>query len=75
MLLQPSLNQYVFNTLIKCSKLNHMCLPEQECSFGEVYFVHHQTVRVVVVHSNFIVGINEKKERFIRKGLWWENFH
>jgi hypothetical protein len=40
-----------------------------------MYFDRHKTVRVVVVHNNFIVGINEKKERFIRNGLWWENIH
>jgi hypothetical protein len=44
MLQQPSLNQYVFKTLIKRSKLNHICLPEQKFPSGELYFDRHKNI-------------------------------
>ena len=75
MLQQLSLNQYVFNTLTQRSKLNHICLPEHEFPSDEVYFDQHKTVCVVAVHNNYIVGIDQEKERFIRNGLWWKNIH
>jgi len=72
---KPQLNQPTFNEILhsKSSSVKHIGLPSENFPNGVVYFEHFndpQRQKVVIVHNNFIVGHDEKKQRFVSHGLW-----
>jgi rhamnogalacturonan II specific xylosyltransferase len=72
---EPTTNQPVFNKVLHKESLSirHLDLPRVEFPNGRDYFELFSQVykdKVVVVHNNFVIGYEEKKERFIKEGLW-----
>ncbi|KAL3787910.1 hypothetical protein HJC23_000152 [Cyclotella cryptica] len=80
LLLNPQLNQPIFNLLLRTrhsdyKSLRHESLSEVEFPSGKLFFDEdrNQTEgrgQTVVVHNNFIIGHDEKKKRFEDYGLW-----
>lgn len=70
----PDINQVKFNSLIRKSAIRHRYLPLKEFPHGLMYF-NNRSMRsnVVVVHNNYIVGHDNKVQRFKSVGLWWNN--
>ena len=74
----PQLNQPVFNELVQKAtrqlQLRHAALSLDEFPYGEMYFDYDNFIEkrseVAVVHNNYIIGHDVKKERFMRHGLW-----
>ena len=69
----PDINQVKFNSLVKKSAIRHKYLPRKEFPDGLMYFDRSMRSNVVVVHNNYIVGHDNKVERFKSVRLWWNN--
>jgi rhamnogalacturonan II specific xylosyltransferase len=74
---KPQLNQPIFNQLLhKKSSVVHQPLPKMEFPSGQMYFSKmnmKQRQQAVVVHNNYIQGIQNKQIRFEKYGLWKVN--
>lgn len=77
MKISPQLNQPVFNRVIHGMKtvrqVRHAGLPQHLFPNGRQYFDlmnEEERQKVVVVHNNFIIGHDNKKQRFKGAGLW-----
>lgn len=76
----PQLNQPIFNDLIHNRtlkpnepELRHSPLSVDKFPSGKAYFKRFSATKrkaVAVVHNNFIIGRDSKKQRFIDYGLW-----
>jgi hypothetical protein len=71
---KPQLNQPVFNDILhKRSLVRHQPLPTAEFPSGNYYFqwfTEREKEKAVIVHNNFIIGHDKKKDRFIQERLW-----
>jgi rhamnogalacturonan II specific xylosyltransferase len=70
LLTNPQLNQPIFNKIIKSITIKHKELPRQEFPSGDLYFGQNKQQNVVIVHNNYIVGKDNKIQRFKEVGLW-----
>jgi hypothetical protein len=70
----PQLNQPIFNKLLhKRSDVLHQPLPNIEFPSGQMYFNKMnptQREHAVVVHNNYVQGIQNKQIRFEQRSLW-----
>lgn len=74
------LNQPIFNTLLKHSRVRHGGLDDMKFPPGRLYFdewtseggdsARQKKKDAIVVHNNYIVGHGAKKRRFEEQGLW-----
>jgi hypothetical protein len=72
---EPQLNQPIFNKVLYESDATHATFPVALFPNGGVYFDEYGPEArrpVVVVHNNFIVGTDRKRQRFKDCGLWYE---
>lgn len=71
---EPQLNQPLFNRLLhNYNKLHHVALPNKLFPNGLYYFTkmgQKERRNVVVIHNNFIIGHEAKRNRFKNAGLW-----
>jgi Nucleotide-diphospho-sugar transferase/Polysaccharide biosynthesis len=71
---KPDLNQPVFNNILRQkSDVRHAPLPRDTFPNGRDYFVNYTSAQrqaTVIVHNNFIIGRDIKRDRFIEHGLW-----
>ncbi|XP_053380283.1 uncharacterized protein LOC128548819 [Mercenaria mercenaria] len=70
---KPTLNQPIFNKLVKNSTINIKALDRERFPSGIQYFEKfskEERSGVVVVHNNWIVGHNNKIKRFQDMKLW-----
>ena len=72
-LVTPYINQVKLNSLVQKSAIRHKQLPQKEFPDGSMYFDRKMRRNVVVVHNNYIVGHENKVQRFKNVGLWWNN--
>ncbi|KAL4229870.1 hypothetical protein ACF0H5_010261 [Mactra antiquata] len=68
-------DQETFNSVLQNNKgsIRHQGLDAMQFPNGRQYFVDFnrtQRSRVVIVHNNYIIGHDTKKERFQKFGLW-----
>jgi len=79
----PQLNQPLFNSLLRSEEIpdiRHGGLGESEFPPGRLYFDEWEKLggasnklmkkKTMVVHNNYIIGHDAKKERFQEHGLW-----
>jgi uncharacterized protein (TIGR01627 family) len=74
---KPKLNQPAFNDILfqtqKKTGIRHAPLPRWAFPNGKDYyqkFNDAQRAKAVVVHNNFMVGHDKKRDHFITEGLW-----
>jgi hypothetical protein len=72
-LVTPDINQIKFNSLVKKSEIKHKPLPRSVFPDGRLYFARGIRRNVVIVHNNYIIGHDNKVQRFKSVGLWWNN--
>jgi hypothetical protein len=61
------------NSLVEKSAIRHKHLPRKEFPDGLMSFDRKMRRNVVVVHNNYIIGHENKVQRFMNVGLWWNN--
>lgn len=79
----PQLNQPIFNSLLRSTEIpeiRHGGLEEMKFPPGRLYFdewlkegmesERQNKMETMVVHNNYIIGHDAKKERFQDQGLW-----
>ena len=70
---KPMLNQPAFNQLVKQSQIKIKGLESKHFPSGRLYFEkfsREERAGVVVVHNNWIIGHDNKLERFKNMNLW-----
>lgn len=61
----------VFNDLAKKSTARGRRLPTQQFQSGDKYFrIGDARAEAAIIHNNFIIGADEKRDRFRKHGLW-----
>lgn len=67
----PGINQAFFNSLAKCAHLKVHGLDRYRYQSGREYFkMGRNKSSAVMIHNNWIVGAQRKKDRFIGDNLW-----
>ena len=72
-LVTPDINQIQFNSLVEKSEIKHKPLPRSVFPDGISYFARGIQRNVVIVHNNYIIGHDNKVQRFKSVRLWWNN--
>jgi hypothetical protein len=69
----PQLNQPIFNDLLyeHVPSIRHRPLSRTHFPSGDLYFDHGYKQLAVVVHNNYIIGVDSKVQRFKSNGLWF----
>jgi hypothetical protein len=67
---QSQLNQPVFNRVLKSTNIKTAYLNRNEFPSGNIYFSKSSPKNAVIIHNNFIIGLDKKVERFKHWGLW-----
>lgn len=74
---KPQHNQLIFNKLIVTSKVRHTHLNSNKFPSGIQFFdkfTYKQRSEVIVVHNNYIIGHDEKLQRFKEHKLWFGTY-
>lgn len=70
---ESNVNQGIFNQVMRLNKVGNVALNTLYFPNGKQYFVQYnetERARAVVVHNNWIVGHDAKKNRFQKFNLW-----